>query len=83
MSAFIKDHGAEPRSWGQVQMFTEKYLKPVFIARAKGTPRAADDAGKIGVFTPEELPQMAFDHGRILDDYLVWRRLGRRPGPTR
>lgn len=58
-------------------------ISTVFIARAKGTPRAADDAGKIGIFTPDELPQMAFDHGRILDDYFIWRRLGRRPGPTR
>jgi DNA-binding NtrC family response regulator len=45
VSAFIKDHGAEPRSWGQVQLFTEKYLKPVFIARATGLAQL-DELGK-------------------------------------
>lgn len=58
-------------------------ISTVFIARAKGTPRAADDAGRIEVFTREELPQLAFDHGQILDDYFIWRRLGRRPAVTR
>lgn len=42
----------------------------VFIARACGRPQAADDALDIGVFKRDTLPgQLAFDHGRILQDY--------------
>jgi 8-oxo-dGTP diphosphatase len=42
----------------------------VFVARAQGTPRAGDDAGKAKVFSPDRLPTpMAFDHDTILDDY--------------
>ena len=31
-SAFEEDNGAAPKTWGQLQYFTEKYLKPVFVA---------------------------------------------------
>ena len=31
-SAFEEDNGAAPKNWGQLQNFTEKYLKPVFVA---------------------------------------------------
>jgi ADP-ribose pyrophosphatase YjhB (NUDIX family) len=45
-------------------------LTVVFTAHADGTPIAQDDAADIGVFTRENLPsQLAFDHGKILDDY--------------
>ncbi len=45
-------------------------LSTVFIARAKGEPRPADDATEIGVFKRESLPKdLAFDHARILEDY--------------
>jgi ADP-ribose pyrophosphatase YjhB (NUDIX family) len=45
----------------------------VFVASAKGTPRADDDAKACRVFQWEEIPPepMAFDHARILRDYLV------------
>lgn len=42
----------------------------VFTARAEGAPRAGDDAAEARVFRPEALPPLAFDHGRILRDYL-------------
>lgn len=58
-------------------------ISTVFIARASGTPRAADDAGRIAVYTEDTLPQMAFDHGQILADYFTFRRTGRRPAATR
>ncbi len=46
-------------------------LSTVFVARADGTPQAADDARSLGVFVPENLPrELAFDHGEILADYL-------------
>ena len=42
----------------------------VFIAKAKGTPVAADDAMDIGIFHNHNIPQqLAFDHGDILIDY--------------
>lgn len=45
-------------------------VSTVFIARADGRPRAADDAAALGVFTRETLPSpLAFDHAEILDDY--------------
>ena len=45
-------------------------LSVVFIATADGTPKAADDAKYIGVFTQDKLPQnLCFDHPKILDDY--------------
>jgi len=42
----------------------------VFSAVGRGTPRAADDARKIKLFSPQALPSvLAFDHARILADY--------------
>src|SRR6185295_17686798 len=38
----------------------------VFIGRARGVPRAGDDAGEVALFDPAALPEMAFDHARIL-----------------
>jgi 8-oxo-dGTP diphosphatase len=56
----------------------------VFVGRARGTPRAADDAAAAGVFTARSLPApLAFDHARILRDYFRFRRTGRRPRPGR
>ena len=43
----------------------------VFIGRAVGEPRGADDAAEARAFPRSELPEpLAFDHGRILADYL-------------
>ncbi len=45
-------------------------LSVVFIARAQGTPKAADDASEIGLFGQADRPaNLAFDHDRILTDY--------------
>lgn len=41
----------------------------IFIAKAEGEPTAADDAKEIGIFTKDNLPDLAFDHMKILDDY--------------
>ncbi len=54
-------------------------LTAVFAARARGTPRAGDDAGAVGTFDLDRPPApLCFDHGRILADYRGWRR-GERP----
>ncbi len=42
----------------------------VFIARAKGRPKAKDDAIEIGIYNKKNLPEdIAFDHKKILNDY--------------
>ncbi len=44
----------------------------VFIATAGGVPRARDDARAVAVFPPEEVRvPLAFDHRRILDEYIA------------
>ncbi len=44
----------------------------VFIAKAQGEPLAADDAAEIGIFNKDTLPEkLAFDHGKILQDYFA------------
>jgi 8-oxo-dGTP diphosphatase len=58
-------------------------VSTVFIGRAHGTPRAADDAKHLGVFTEDTLPSLAFDHGQILQDYFEYLRSGRRPPVNR
>ena len=36
LSAFVRDHGVHPKSWGQITQLTERYIKPVFIAHSTG-----------------------------------------------
>jgi 8-oxo-dGTP diphosphatase len=56
----------------------------VYIGRARGTPRAADDAKGIGLFAPDAAPtSLAFDHAEILADYLRFVRRGDYPTPWR
>jgi ADP-ribose pyrophosphatase YjhB (NUDIX family) len=51
-------------------------ISTVFVARATGKPRPGDDAEQAGVFTEENLPlSLAFDHGKILQDYFSSRKL--------
>ena len=46
-------------------------ISTVFVARAMGTPKAEDDAKSVAVFPKDRLPEvMAFDHRKILEDYL-------------
>jgi 8-oxo-dGTP diphosphatase len=55
-------------------------IATVFIGTAKGAPVGGDDAAEAAVFAAESLPfPLAFDHARILDDYFVYKRTGRRP----
>jgi len=43
----------------------------VFIATGEGRPVAGDDAGKAELFNRANLPELAFDHARILADYFA------------
>jgi len=48
-------------------------ISTVFVARANGAPKAASDARAVGIFSSRDsLPTpLAFDHGKILDDYFA------------
>ena len=47
-------------------------LTVVYIAQADGEPQGGDDAAVAAVFDPRALPRpMAFDHERIVSDYLA------------
>ena len=53
-------------------------VSAVFIAEASGTPKAADDAANVKIFILDDLPKtLAFDHGLILEDYLMYLKDGR------
>jgi 8-oxo-dGTP diphosphatase len=55
------DPGRDPR---------QHTITTVFVGRGRGTPRAADDAKGLAIFSPPDLPSpMAFDHAQILADY--------------
>ena len=47
-------------------------ISVVFIAKAFGIPKAADDADGIGLYKKNKLPnELGFDHRIILDDYFT------------
>ncbi|MFA7386583.1 MAG: NUDIX hydrolase [Thiohalobacteraceae bacterium] len=48
----------------------------VYVATASGMPDAGDDAAGLGLFGPEDLPVLVFDHALILDDYRRYRASG-------
>ncbi|MFO7958066.1 NUDIX domain-containing protein [Thioalkalivibrio sp.] len=49
----------------------------VYVARGEGEARAQDDAKALAWLDPEDREQpLAFDHRRILDDYLRYRTTG-------
>ena len=54
----------------------------VYVARASGTPRAADDAKNAILADPRSPPSpLAFDHAEVLRDYLRWLDSGEYPTP--
>lgn len=54
----------------------------VYIGRARGVPRAGDDAKNCLVAQVEAITEpLAFDHAEILADYLTFLRLGQVPAP--
>ncbi len=52
-------------------------VSAVYIAEASGMPVAADDARELEIFPVTDLPsKLAFDHDRILRDYLHYLKVG-------
>jgi O-acetyl-ADP-ribose deacetylase (regulator of RNase III)/ADP-ribose pyrophosphatase YjhB (NUDIX family) len=50
-------------------------VSTVFTGRAEGDLRAGDDAAAARIFNTDKLPEkMAFDHRRILAEYLEWKK---------
>jgi len=45
-----------------------------YVATARGEPVAGDDAAAVLVTDPEGVPELLGDHGRIVADYVAWRR---------
>lgn len=45
----------------------------VFVGTARGEPQAADDAKAVAVVDARSPPPLAFDHARIVADYVAWR----------
>jgi len=44
-------------------------VSAVYIASACGDPVAMDDAANIGIYNLDDLPELAFDHDQVLQDY--------------
>lgn len=51
-------------------------VSAVYVGRAEGAPEARDDARNLELFDPTQTPPLAFDHARIIQDYLVYRQSG-------
>jgi ADP-ribose pyrophosphatase YjhB (NUDIX family) len=77
-----EETGLEVKLMGQFHAYSDPERDPrqhtittVFVARGHGTPQAASDARSLAIFPPENLPSpLAFDHDRILQDYLKVRK---------
>lgn len=75
----------------QVQEIFHIYSKPwrdprgdtvsvIYFCTADGDPHGGDDAAEAVAFSPDQIPEeMAFDHGEILQDFIRWRKTGKRP----
>jgi len=47
-------------------------VSAVYICKAYGTPKAADDAKKVFIYKPSEIPldSLVFDHKQIIQDFI-------------
>ncbi|MCB1325705.1 MAG: NUDIX hydrolase [Spirochaetales bacterium] len=55
----------------------------VYVGTGSGIPAAGDDAGALRVAQPDDRSVgLAFDHRQILDDYIEFKKTGKRPNPA-
>jgi 8-oxo-dGTP diphosphatase len=55
-------------------------VSAVYIAKGTGEAKAQDDAMNLQICNPNNPPGvLAFDHQKILDDYLLFKQSGKRP----
>jgi ADP-ribose pyrophosphatase YjhB (NUDIX family) len=47
----------------------------VFIAQADTSPTAGDDAAEADLFTKDNLPELVFDHAKIVADYFTFKKM--------
>lgn len=71
-----EETGLEVENLRQFHTYSEPGRDPrqhtastVYIAQATGTPKGNDDALEARLFSKNNLPQLVFDHERILSDY--------------
>jgi 8-oxo-dGTP diphosphatase len=59
-------------------------MSTVFIAHCDGVPKGGDDAASAFTASPGQLLdyRFVFDHRRIIEDYLHFKKTGQRPRPT-
>jgi ADP-ribose pyrophosphatase YjhB (NUDIX family) len=54
-------------------------ISTVFVAKARGIPVAGDDAKGVGIYALKGIPRpLAFDHERIIGDYVAWKKRRRK-----
>lgn len=72
------DPRRDPRHHTVTAVFVGKPAKP------GAKPVAGDDAGEAIVVKPDALPSpIAFDHAKVIADYVEWKRSGKRPEPMK
>jgi 8-oxo-dGTP diphosphatase len=55
-------------------------VSTVYVGRAEGSPSGGDDAAEARLFAEGDLPSpLAFDHAKILADYFLYKKTGKRP----
>ncbi len=57
-------------------------LTVVYIGRSRDAVQAGDDAAEVAEFAIDALPEMAFDHARIIRDYAHLKATGVLPRPA-
>jgi len=57
-------------------------LTVVYVGRSRDAVSAGDDAAEVREFALDALPDLAFDHARILRDYQHFKATGVLPRPT-
>jgi len=72
----LEETGLKVKLKGQFHTYSDPDRDPrqhtistVFLAEAEGDPVGMDDAADAALFSRKTLPEMAFDHAEILNDY--------------